>query len=252
MTRTDPFDRPPPPAGLLNGASLFLDFDGTLVELAPTPGEVQVGAALRDLLARLHDRLGGRIAILSGRSVAEIAAFLHPVALAIGGSHGLELRRADGGHDAPERPQGLDDVIERMKAFAADRPGVLVEEKPLGAALHYRGAPDAEAACRRLAAEAADVTGLALQPGKMVFELKPKGGDKGRALALFMADPLFEGTRPVFLGDDLTDEAGFAAAAAAGGAGVLIGEARETAAAFRLDGVDAVLAWLAAEAEALA
>lgn len=252
MTGTDFDEPPPPPGGLLRGASLFLDFDGTLVDLAPTPDGVIVGEHLRDLLATLSDRLGGRIAILSGRSVAEIAAFLHPVAIAIGGSHGLELRRIDGGHDAPDRPDGLDGVIDRMKAFAADWPGVLVEEKPLGAALHYRGAPEAEAACRRLAHEAAELTGLALQPGKMVFELKPEGGDKGRALGLFMADPLFQGTRPIFLGDDLTDEPGFAAAAAAGGAGILIGEPRETAATWRLDGVEAVLAWLADEAERLA
>jgi len=252
VTGTEPIDRPRPPNGLLRGASLFLDFDGTLVDLAPTPGEVQVGARLRDLLARLHDRLRGRIAILSGRPLAEIAAFLDPVALPIGGSHGLELRLPDGTLDAPARPEGLDHALAGMRALAAEWPGVLVEEKPLGAALHFRGAPDAEAACRRLAAEAADVTGLALQPGKMVFELKPQGGDKGRALGLFMADPLFEGSRPVFLGDDLTDEAGFAAAAAAGGAGILIGEARPTAARFRLADVATALAWLADEAEALA
>lgn len=252
VTGTDPNDRPRPPYGLLRGASLFLDFDGTLVDLAPTPGEVEVGEPLRALVAGLHDRLGGRIAIVSGRPLAEIAAFLHPVALPIGGSHGLELRLPGGSLDTPSRPEGLDKALARMHALAADWPGVLVEEKPLGAALHYRGAPQAEAACRRLAAEAADVTGLALQPGKMVFELKPAGGDKGRALGLFMADPLFAGTHPVFLGDDLTDEAGFAAAAAAGGAGILVGEARATAARFRLDGVAAARAWLTEEAEALA
>ena len=234
----------PPPAELLDGASLFLDFDGTLVEIAERPDAVAVDARLNRLVRGLAARLDGRIAIVSGRGAAEIDALFGGAGFAIGGSHGAELRH---GREVigPGRPAALDDALARMRAFAAGTPGVIVEAKPLGAGLHFRGAPHAEEVCRAFAGELADATGLTLQQGKMVFELRAPG-DKGAAIAALMALPPFAGSRPTFLGDDLTDEPGFAAAARLGGAGVLVGPARNTAARYRLPDVPAVLGWLEA------
>ncbi|WP_019515530.1 trehalose-phosphatase [Sphingomonas sp. Mn802worker] len=243
---------PPPPADLLTNASLFLDFDGTLVEIAATPDAVSVSDVLRQLLRDLQARMDGRVAIVSGRSVAEIAALLDPVALTIAGSHGLEIATADGSVETPERTAGIDTALATLQDFASSRPGVLVEDKPFGVGLHYRLAPDQEADARALAAALADEHGLHLQLGKMVAELRLPGGDKGSALKALMAEPGRVATRPVFMGDDVTDEAAFAAACELGGAGILIGPARHTHALYRLDDVPAALGWLRRCAEALA
>lgn len=240
-----------PPKALLQGASLFLDFDGTLVELAPSPDAVRVEDALRGLLTRLQSKLDGRLVLLSGRAVADLRGHLHPVSVAVGGSHGLEFAAVDGEVTAGDRPSGLAKAVEEFRRLEARYPGVLVEEKPLSVALHYRGAPTAEIACHSAAEQAAVETGMSLQFGKMLVELKPAGGDKGRALEHFMVQPEFAGTRPVFIGDDLTDEDGFAAARELGGAGILVGAERTTAATYRLDDVQEVRAWLQAASEVL-
>jgi trehalose 6-phosphate phosphatase len=234
-----------PPVALLSGASLFLDFDGTLVDIAPTPDSVRVSIELRRLLERLGERLGGRLAILTGRPSAEVGRLLDPVSLAIGGHHGLEV-----GHAAVERPAGLDTLVEELRRLEREHPGVLVEDKPLGVALHYRGAPDAEEACREAIERAAERSGLEVQPGKMVLELKPRGGNKGDALRRLMSEPPFAGTVPVFLGDDLTDEPAFDAAQQLGGAGILIGDRSETAANYRLESVADAVEWLERACEA--
>ncbi|RDE04886.1 trehalose-phosphatase [Sphingomonas aracearum] len=239
---------PPPPADLLEGAALFLDFDGTLVELAERPDAVAVSAELRDTLRRLLARLEGRVAIISGRPAAQIRELFGPVDFAISGSHGVELVHADGRVVMAERPAALDEILAEADAFAAANPGVLIENKPLGVAIHYRQAPEVEQEAIALAMRLAAAHQVALQPGKMMAELRVGGGDKGSALRALMEEPNMAGARPVFLGDDVTDEPGLAAAAALGGAGVLVGPARETAARYRLDGVADVLAWLAAAA----
>lgn len=243
---------PPPPADLLLNASLFLDFDGTLVEIADTPDAVRVPEALRQLLRDLNACMDGRVAIVSGRSVAEIAALIDPVSLTVAGSHGLEIAAAGEPPMTPERTAGVDAALAALRDFAATRPGVLVEDKPFGVGLHYRQAPAEEASARELAARLADEHDLHLQLGKMVAELRLPGGDKGSALRTLMAEPGRASTRPVFMGDDVTDEAAFAAARELGGAGVLIGPARDTHASYRLDDVTAALAWLRDGAEALA
>jgi trehalose 6-phosphate phosphatase len=240
-----------PPLSLLSGASLFLDFDGTLVELAPSPDAVQVGDELRTLLRLLEVKLKGRVALLSGRSVADVRGHLHPVVLAISGSHGLEHAAVEGDVIAGERAAGLEKAIEGFRELESQYPGVLVEEKPLSVALHYRGAPEAEIVCHAAAERAALETGMTLQFGKMLVELKPASGDKGYALLHFMKHPPFAGTRPVFMGDDLTDEHGFKAARELGGAGVLVGPERPTAAIYRLDDVNAVRTWLQTASEML-
>ncbi len=240
---------PPPPEPVADDVSLFLDFDGTLVEIAERHDAIVVGEPLRTLVRALARRLDGRLAVVSGRTADEIVGYLHAAdshpPFAIAGSHGLELRWTDGRGEAPTRPETLDAVLAALHALAADHPGVVVEEKAFGAALHYRGAPDAGPACDALAEELAAAYGLHLQRGKMVAELRLPGADKGDAVRRFMADAAFAGTTPVFLGDDVTDEAGFAAAAELGGWGVLIGDAPVTAAHYRLDDVAAVHHWLA-------
>lgn len=235
-----------PPADLLDGASLFLDFDGTLVDIVERPDAVAVDAPLAMLMEELAERLQGRLAIISGRPRAEIDALFGHCAFAVGGSHGLELRWPDGRATSPEPPSNLPRLTGRLREAASRYPGTLVEDKPFGVALHYRGAPQHEGACRHLAQALAEESGLALQPGKMVFELRMRGADKGAALAALLDAPPMRGTRPIFMGDDLTDEPAFRAAAERGGAGILVGEARPSAARYRLANVAAVRSWLEA------
>ena len=235
---------PPPPADLIDGASLYLDFDGTLVEIAATPDGVVVEPRLLDLLAAQSVRLQGRVALVSGRAIDTLAALAPVPGLAISGSHGVETRWADGRREGPGRSAGLDAAIMGMRAFAADRDGVLIEEKPFGAALHYRGAPAAGDDASALVHGLAATTGLDVQTGKMVVELRPAGVDKGDALRRFQAAAPFAGHPPVFVGDDDTDEAAFMAATALGGCGILVGPMRATAARYRLDDVAAVRRWL--------
>lgn len=241
-------DSPPPPLERLAPAALFLDFDGTLVELAEEPGAIAVPPALKPLLDRLALRLEGRLAIVSGRAIDDLRSHLVSSAAVLSGSHGAELRYADGRRVPVSAPPGLAAAREEIRRFAAESAGLLVEDKPAGVALHYRLAPEQEGPVGDFLAGLAARSGLALQRGKMVAELRPAGTDKGAAVRRLMAEPPFAGARPVFVGDDLTDEHAFEAAAALGGEGVLVGPARSTAARWRLDGVADVTGWLEAAA----
>jgi trehalose 6-phosphate phosphatase len=234
----------PPPAGLLHGAALFLDFDGTLVELAESPGAIRVPATLRPLLERLFDRLDGRIAVISGRAIADLDSHLGRCGIAVSGSHGLEMRFADGAHLPLAAPGGLGEARAALRDAAAADPRLLIEEKPASIALHFRQAPERAEEAEALAADLARRTGLSVQPGKMVVELRPPGADKGDALRRLMREPVFAGARPLFMGDDLTDEHAFAAASALGGAGILVGPERPTAAGWRLADVSEAARWL--------
>jgi len=242
---TDAVTLPAPPPTLLESASLFLDFDGTLVDLADRPDSVAVDTDLTDLLAALARRLDGRIAVVSGRSIAQIDALLGPVAqtLAVSGSHGCE-HRWHGIVSQPERPASLTDVATAMHAAAAGRDGVIVEEKSFGVALHYRLAPAFEAEALRLAETLAVRHDLAIQHGKMMVELRVPGSDKGVAVARLMQRSDMAGTTPIFIGDDLTDEPAFVAARDAGGHAILVGDARASAADYGLPDPAAVRAWL--------
>lgn len=243
---------PAPPPDLLFGASLFLDFDGTLVEIAERPDAVRVSPAVGPLLTRLSDRLDGGVALISGRPAAQVRALLGEVDATVVGSHGLEFHWSDGRIEMLERPAPLATALAAMRGLAAGTPGLLVEEKPLGVALHFRQVPAAEESCVALAMRLAADTGLQLQPGKMMIEVRAAGGDKGTAIRALMQEPHFAPTRPVFMGDDLTDEPGFVAAQALGGAGVLVGPARASAAHFRINGVQDTLGWLETACEAIA
>jgi trehalose 6-phosphate phosphatase len=241
-------DIPPPPLSLLDGAALFLDFDGTLVELADAPDAIDVPGELAGLLERLAARLGGRLAIVSGRSLADLDRHVFCRGVAMSGSHGLELRLADGALRPLARPAGLDAALGEIARFAASDARLIVEDKPASVALHFRQVPARGDEVRALMERLACETGFTVQHGKMVAELRPAGADKGDALRALMREPAFAGARPLFMGDDLTDEHAFEAAAELGGAGVLVGAPRDTAARYRLAGVAEVAAWLRAAA----
>jgi len=162
----------------------------------------------------------------------------------VAGSHGLELRLAGGLGLPLSIPAGLDEARAEIEQFAAAREGLIVETKPLGIAVHFRLAPQHEKPAIALMTEIARQRGLLLQRGKMVVELRPAGANKGDALKALMREPRFMGARPLFVGDDLTDEHAFAAAAELGGAGILVGPARDSAARYRLASVKAVADWL--------
>ncbi|MCA0366981.1 MAG: trehalose-phosphatase [Proteobacteria bacterium] len=240
----------PPPPVRAEGVALFLDMDGVLAPLAATPDAVGPVARRTAALKAVAGKTGGRVAIVSGRTIAEIDRIADHALMSASGVHGLERRLKDGSIRRKTADLGVARALRAFQLFAADRPGMIVEDKGVSAGLHYRQAPDqakaAEDLARRLQAE----TGLTLQPGHMVLELKTPGADKGTAVTAFMQEPPFRDAVPVMLGDDLTDEYGFEAAAALGGYGVLVGPQRPTAARYRLDDVDAVLTWLEAVAEA--
>jgi trehalose 6-phosphate phosphatase len=233
-----------PPHAILDGAALFLDFDGTLVELAEAPDAISVSPDVPPLLARLNEHLGGRLALVSGRSIQGLERHVDCSGLAVSGSHGIELRLRDGSNVPLAARHDLSEARERVRQLASEVPGLLVEDKPFGIALHFRQAPQEQARVMAVMTELARTNGLTLQEGKMVVEIRPPGADKGDAVRAFMAEPGFAGARPLFVGDDLTDEDAFAAAAAMGGAGILVGPARETAARWRLPDVTAVIGWL--------
>ncbi len=234
------------PPLVLDAASLFFDFDGTLVDLAATPDAVVVERMLLDQLDRLAARFPGRVSIISGRSIAQLDAMLgdHAARFAVAGSHGAERRTPEDGHVAAVRPPALERAAVLLRDFA-DRNGLVYEAKTLGAGLHYRQDPAFEAEAVALAEMLAQTHGLTLQRGKMMVELRT-AGDKGAALRTLIAAPGMAGTTPFFFGDDVTDEDGFEAARDLGGAGILIGEPRPTAATYRLDDVAALRGWIAA------
>ncbi|CAN5226036.1 trehalose-phosphatase [soil metagenome] len=240
-----------PPPARFDRLALFLDMDGVLAPMAPTPDAVRPLARRTEVLRRLDERLEGRLAIISGRTLSEIDRISGEGSLAASGVHGLERRRGDGSMDSAMASPGVRVATEALLAFQAKHPGVIVEEKGVSVGLHYRQVPEVTDEALALARSVAAQTGLSVQPGIMVVELKTPGSDKGSAITAFMAEAPFRGAVPVMLGDDLTDEDAFRAAGALGGFGVLVGPERETAAAHRLDGVEAVLDWLDAVSDAL-
>ncbi len=235
----------PPPSPQPDWA-WFLDVDGTLIDIAPTPSSICVPPALPGQLAALSARTGGAVALISGRSIDNIRSLVAPYRPNAAGLHGLERARADGPIIRPQQTAGLDHIRNRLMAFAGSHPGLVLEDKDLTLALHYRQAPERQQDARRAVEEAAAAhPGFRVQAGKMVFEIGPAGYDKGAAVRAFMADPPFAGRVPVFAGDDVTDEYGFHAVEALGGISVLVGPERATAAHFHLPDVAACSAWLA-------
>jgi trehalose 6-phosphate phosphatase len=235
----------PPPAIDAANHSLFVDFDGTLVPLVDHPELVRADTELVELLTALHQRFPGRIALVSGRSIAQLDAMVGPVAseIALAGSHGAEVRR-DGRLIEPPRPAGLDGAIADVRLYGAGHPEMIIEEKSHGVAMHYRVAPILEEPIKRRAQTIAEKHGLFVQHGKMMVELRDAGWNKGEALQALMVVPPMAGSVPVMIGDDLTDETALEAAAGLGGFGILVGHPRETAAIYGLIDVGSVRHWL--------
>ena len=234
-----------PPFFELAHTALFLDFDGTLAELAPQPEAVQVPGELAQLLGRLSQQLQGALALVSGRRLADLDGFLAPLRLPLAAEHGAVRRRPDGQLFHVATPD-LRHVIEVATALAQQHPGLRVERKSAAVALHYRHALALESLClQTLAAAALRNPGLALLQGKCVLEVIPASVSKGSAIAAFMAEPPFAGRRPLFAGDDRTDEAGFAWVQSAGGQGLKVG-AGPTQASHRCSSPAALRKWLAA------
>ncbi|MFB9067212.1 trehalose-phosphatase [Pseudofulvimonas gallinarii] len=252
MRRAAPSAAPAPVADL-HGRALFLDVDGTLLDIAARPDAIRVPAGLVTVLARLSDRLDGALALVSGRAIDELDSLFAPLQLPTAGLHGLEIRLPDGTRSSPAGEALAGPVRAEALAFAAGRPGVIVEDKRHTLAVHFRLAPDAEGAVDALARGwlATLGAGWEIQRGKAVVEIRPVGRDKGTALATLMRQAPFDGRVPLMVGDDLTDEHAFDMAATLGGHGVLVGHRQPSAARFRLPDPAAVRAWLADMAQPL-
>lgn len=224
--------------------ALFLDFDGTLVDLAPQPDGVVLAPDLTVLLQQLQEALDGALAIVSGRPLEQLDAYLAPLLLPAAGVHGLERRDADGLLTALPAPD-TQRLMERLAALVARHAGLLLEPKRGALALHYRLAPHLEQACIEAMNHAVTrVPGFNVLRGKMVVEAKAAAVNKGDAIAAFMREPPFAGRRPVFAGDDVTDEAGFAWVQSEGkGVGVKIGNGPSLA-QLQLDNPAALHQWL--------
>lgn len=230
----------------LADAALFLDLDGTLAPIAARPDDVRPDARRTRLLDRLNEGLSGRLAVVSGRTLEDVDRILEGRITCVSAVHGLIRRDCDGQVHRPERHPGLDRATRALHDFAKSDPGLLVEDKGASVALHFRQARSRAMAARDLARRLAAETGLALQEGDMVEELRTPGPSKGDAIHDFMQTAAFRGANPVFAGDDVTDEHGFAEVHRLGGFGVLVGRPRQTHARFGLRSVEDMLSWLEA------
>jgi trehalose 6-phosphate phosphatase len=232
-----------PPVFSLNEIALFLDFDGTLVDLAPQPEAVIVPPDLPPLLQRLHDRMNGALALISGRPLAEVDGFLKPVRLSASGAHGAELRETGGAEIKVVGAHLSDPLRAQIQAIVATLqarwPGLRVEDKGTSIAVHYRHALEAEADLRAALEALSFGNGWQMLSGHRVFEIKARGWNKGTAIRRIMDAAAFAGRRPICIGDDRTDLDGMEAARALGGDGVAVG------------GLDADVAWMLSDPAAV-
>jgi trehalose 6-phosphate phosphatase len=247
---------PPPP--LDPTSALFLDLDGTLLEIAPRPELVRVPPALPGLLGRLARQRDGALALISGRPLADLDQLFQPWRGAAAGLHGAERRRADGSlvesSDGPadrDATAALDRLRPALTECKRRWPGAWLEDKGRTLALHYRAIPEKTAEIRNAIEPLAQQESgpLRLIAGKMVFELQPRHHNKGAVIAAFLAEPPFRGRQPVFVGDDTTDEDGFLAVNSCAGVSIRVGPAAgSTAALYNLPSVAEVRHWLRAAA----
>lgn len=242
--------RPSSAADVLRGNpakyALFLDVDGTLLAIAPTPGEVVVPAGLPELLVRVSRGLSGALAILTGRQLDEIDELLAPAKLVGAGVHGTELRTTPGGPITRVATTLPESLVAELTALADRLPGIIAEPKGAGFAIHYRRAPDlkpmVEAEIRRMLARYHD--DLVLCPGRKLFEVIPEGHSKGSALKTLSALPEFAGRVPVMIGDDVGDLPALAAAEKLGGIGLRVAGGHFGRSNVDLNGPESVMAWL--------
>lgn len=239
---------PPPPLRDIAKPALFLDFDGTLVDLAESPDAIDVPPGLAAALERKAAELNGRLAVVTGRYLGDIRRHLPECAVVISGSHGAEIESPDGSSVAEREVTPIGEaVLAEAREFCARIDRMFLEEKSLGLGLHYRQAQDHADEIGAFAKALAERHGLYLRQGKMLAELSTTNADKGEGVSAIMRSPAFAGATPIFVGDDVTDEDGFAAVDDLGGFGVLVGESRETKARHRLFDVAAVHQWLELE-----
>lgn len=227
--------------------ALFLDVDGTLIDLAETPESVYVPAELKVLLEEVASRLDGALALVSGRTIASIDELFHPLRLCASGVHGAERRGPDGRLIRSSfDTSALHAAREELAAFARMHDGVLLEDKGYALALHFRLAPDAAEAARDITERIVTRLGPAyvLQAGKCVYEIRPSATTKGTAVRTFMEQAPFAGREPIYIGDDVTDEDAFEAVNALGGISVRVGGTASTRASYRLPSVPDVHRWI--------
>lgn len=220
----------------LSRVAFLLDFDGTLVDIAPTPEDVVVVPGLKETLLRLRAACGDALAVISGRPVSQIDEMLPDIPFAVAGEHGIAIRHRPGGPvERAALPPVPSDWIHQAQELVASLPGTRLERKVGGFVLHYRAAPEAGEQLRRAAEAWVEPTGgkFHIQAAKMAWEIRPAGVDKGYAVRLLMEDAPFAGRLPVFVGDDVTDEDGMKAAVSLGGAGFRIPVDFPTPASFR-------------------
>lgn len=228
--------------------ALFLDVDGTILRFADTPNGVAPSKRVCRVLHRLGTCLGGAVALISGRTIENLDRLFAPLRLPTAGLHGLERRDAGGGHQVLGEVQALEHLRRPFAELAASRKDVMLEDKGRALAIHYRRAPNEAASIRR---QVEDLVHPAAQDlriihGNMVSEVKPRHADKGSAIHAFMGEAPFAGRVPVFIGDDVTDEDGFAAVNALDGYTIRVGPGSRTVARYRLADVDQVIDWLEA------
>jgi trehalose 6-phosphate phosphatase len=248
----DPLPPPPLPDASARWA-IFLDVDGTLLDFADDPLAVRPDAALLELLHALHRRLDGALALVSGRELTDVDRLFDSAHWAAAGLHGLQLRHADGERRdfavAPAQQARMRDVAHTL---AARFDGVQLEDKHAAIALHCRRAPAQLPALHEAAiAVMTHLPGYELQPGNLVLEFKPTGMDKGCAVLELLQHAPFVDRRPVYLGDDLTDEHAFASINSRHGLSVRIGTREPSLADFTLPGPAAAEAWLSRVLDAL-
>lgn len=227
---------PPLPEPHLDWA-LFLDIDGTLIDIAPTPTSVMVPPDLPNLLRSLSRLLDGAVALVSGRSLADVDRLFAPLVVAAAGQHGAEIRWPDGTtniFDAAARKLG--GLLPKVAAFAKARPGMLIENKGMTIAVHCRQVPQYQAELGEFLSELAAKSGGRLETigGRRVFEIKPRNFSKRTAVEHFMRTAPFAGRLPIFIGDDRTDEDGFAAVQAQGGYAIRVGPDGPSRATWRI------------------
>jgi trehalose 6-phosphate phosphatase len=229
------------------GWALFLDVDGTLLEIAETPQSVRVPPVLREILVSLSFRLDGALALVSGRTLNDLDHLFAPLRFCAAGVHGWERREATGCVIRPQLdPSRLDCARDLLRRLVARQEGLMLEDKGHGLAVHFRRAPHLSAVVREHVTEACRLVGSAftMQAGKCVFEIRPAGHTKGTSVRAFMQQPPFLERLPIYIGDDLTDEDAFAIVNEIGGISIKVGDDQATLAQHRLPGVRQVLRWL--------
>jgi len=232
--------------------ALFLDFDGTLVEIAERPDRVHVDTRAAHIIYTLHRRLGGAVAIVTGRDIAAIDFYLSPLRLPIAGVHGSTRRDVHGNVFTFVDDGNLAAITkERTKALLARHSGLILEFKHGSAALHYRAHPELQDECTRVMQSVADdIADAVLKRGKMVVEARIGPGNKGTAIAEFLKESPFLGRLPAFAGDDITDEDAFKVVNELGGLTIKVGPG-PTCAAWTVETPQDLLRWLAQIAEQL-